>query len=425
MSIRRVLALTMWATLGLGALGCSAEDAAPQALFTGGEALEARDQAVVRSRRVTNLFDVAVHDQLRVGDGWDAIRLDLFEDVSQTATLVAVERTARGWVLEGELLDTDGHVTLAVADDTFAGTIRAGHRLYQLAHGPEGHYVAEIDETRVGEHPPVLPDVAPLALDAVAEAPPLDEGAATVDVMVVYTSDALHYAGGEPGMAALIDLAVHETNKSYVTSGVAMRVHVVHQRLVDYSESQFSWSDTLGRLRGQTDGYMDDIHADRDFYGADHVVLIVDKVTSAAGIGYQMVASTASVFDAFAFSVVSRSYAAGAYTFAHELGHNMGASHDHDNAQITGYFPDSHGLQVPSAGVSTIMAYACSNCARVPRWSNPELSYDGVPLGLTDYADNARTLRVTKNVVSKFRDRGRVLVKVPRNVVLQDLSETP
>jgi hypothetical protein len=71
---------------------------------------------------------------------------------------------------------------------------------------------------------------------------------------------------------------------------------------------------------------MDSIHGLRDTYSADLVVLIIDNGDS-CGIAWKP--STVSSSNAsLGFSVVGWNCATGYYSFAHEMGHNMGVGHD-------------------------------------------------------------------------------------------------
>jgi len=49
-----------------------------------------------------------------------------------------------------------------------------------------------------------------------------------------------------------------------------------------------------------------------------------------------------------AFSIVHAAYAAGYYTFGHELGHNMGLMHDRANSSFPGAYPYAYGHQEPN-----------------------------------------------------------------------------
>lgn len=391
-------------TLGLASAACSdrtAVSADPDGLFAAGAELRAWDVGVVRARGVTPRLDVT-EGGLVPGAGRmpTALSLNLFDDARFDARLARVRRTSRGLTWEGTLADGHGEVMLTVVDGVYAGTVRTPDALFQIGHRAGGHYVAQIDDTRWDEHPPLSPPPT-TAPSAEANA---DGNETVVDVMVVYTADARDAAGGLAAVEAVIDLAVAETNQSYAQSGVAMQLQLVHSAEVAYSEAAFDWSETLTRLQAKSDGFMDEVHSLRDAHGADHVVLLVNTVTNYAGIGYQMQALTSPFFADWAFSVVARTYATGAYTFAHELGHNMGANHDVDNSS-DGFFPYSHGLQVPEAGFRTVMAYPCSGCVRVNRWSSPLVTYNGAVTGIADQADNARSLDGTRAISAGFREK--------------------
>ena len=135
-------------------------------------------------------------------------------------------------------------------------------------------------------------------------------------------------------MNALIALAVSESNTGYANSNVTQRLRLVHTAEVEYSEAGFNWTTTLDRLTNTADGFMDEVHSLRDTYGADAVVLIVND-TAFCGQAWLMT-TVSNGFKTFAFSLVSRICAAGNYSFAHELGHNMGSHHDRANASGPG-----------------------------------------------------------------------------------------
>ena len=71
--------------------------------------------------------------------------------------------------------------------------------------------------------------------------------------------------------------AVEETNARLAKLGAAPRLELVHAVPVDYEESRTR--DPLGtdleRLHGKADGFWDDLHALRDAYEADLLVLLV------------------------------------------------------------------------------------------------------------------------------------------------------
>lgn len=195
---------------------------------------------------------------------------------------------------------------------------------------------------------------------------------------------------------------VAETNQAYADSGMSSRLNLVGTVRTSYTESG-NMSTDLSRLRGTNDGYMDELHALRNSYGADLVSLIEDE-PQYCGIAYRM-SRLSSSFASSAFSVVHRTCATGYYSFAHEIGHNQGAHHNPANASGAIY-PYAYGHQEPYGKFRTVMAYNCSGgCSRVNYFSNPDVFYSGEPTGALNAADNARTIDGTAATVADFRQR--------------------
>jgi Metallo-peptidase family M12 len=334
------------------------------------------------------------------------IRLNLFDDTSFTAVPDRIEATGTdsfAWTGHLEGIELSG-VTLVVRDGVLAGNITIPGTSYELRYVESGVYsVNQIDPTAFPpEAPPIPVDIAPTF------APIAGDDGSIVDVMVVYTTTARQAAGGTGAMNALIALAVSESNAGYGNSNVTQRLRLVHTAEVNYSEAGFDWITALNRLTNTSDGFMDEVHTLRDTYGADAVVLIVNN-TAFCGLAWLMT-TVSDGFKTNAFSLVSRPCAAGNYTFAHELGHNMGSHHDRANASGPAAFPYSYGYQAPDAAFRTIMAYNCEGlgCPRVNYWSNPEVFFGGQPMGvehtLPDAADNRRSLNNTAFTVANWRN---------------------
>jgi len=340
----------------------------------------------------------------------EMLRLNLFEDATFDAQLVEVGRRGGALVWRGEILGhPGGEALLATRDGALSASIRVDGRLFTIEPRAEGPLVVEWDESLVpGDAPSPAPDLvgAPVAADPLPAAAASPDTVAEVDVLVLYTAEAAERGGGAAGVEATVALAVEEANRSYAASGISARLTVLDTRRTTYDESDFDFDQTLLRLALPGDGHLDDAPAARDEVGADHVVLIVDHAGPYAGIGYQMTGTNAGIFAPSAYAVVSRDYAAGHFTFAHELGHNMGANHDPANA-ADGYHHDSRGHQAPAEGWRTVMAYSCEgvHCGRVGRWSNPALRHEGHPTGVSGVSDNARTLNETAHITAGFRER--------------------
>ena len=296
------------------------------------------------------------------------------------------------------------------------GTITLPGQLFQIK--PVENVIHELQEIDPKSYPEHLEPI-PVPVEpgfSTLDFPSPDDGT-QIDVMVVYTAAARDAAGSTTAIESKIDLAVVETNQGYANSGVTQRIRLVHKEEINYSESSFDWSTALNRLQNTTDGYMDNVHALRDTYHADVVVLIV-SANNYCGLGYLMQTVSPS-FAAYAFCLVSQDCAIGYYSFAHEMGHNMGAHHDRANASGPGVYPYSYGYQAPDQAFRTVMAYNCpGGCQRINYWSNPEVNYNGQPTGTlyTDpnSADNRRTLNNTVFTVANFRAGGGLTLSVEK-----------
>lgn len=299
--------------------------------------------------------------------------------------------------------DPANSVILVRNGDTVTGSIRKDGRLYRLRPLSDGrHVLVEVDESRMpADHPAdynSLPQVAMPVSDLAGIAAASSGTPATIRVLVVATNGAVAAYGGN--MQSLVQLAVAESNQGYVNSNVGITLQLAGYETTSYVESG-SFSTDLSRFRNTADGVMDSIHTRRNTTRADVAVLVINNASScglASGIG-----STAAT----AFAAVHWDCATGYYSFAHEIGHLQSARHDIATDPSTSPYAYGHGYRYePSSGSRwrTIMAYACTaGCPRLNFWSNPNINYNGVPMGIASSADNQRVLVNTKATVAAFR----------------------
>lgn len=213
-----------------------------------------------------------------------------------------------------------------------------------------------------------------------------------IRVMVAYTENARSDRGGYQSIQEDIELAIELTNDSYENSDVNQVVKLVRTLEVSYDETSSSYTD-LQRLTNDGDGYMDNIHTVRDIYSADLIVLVED-MPDYCGIAWL------NVSDAdHAFSIVS-SYSTCLtyyYSFAHEMGHNMGCRHNPEEDPNDTPYPYGHGYCNTDDNWRTIMSYNTGCISRLRYWSNPDVYYNGDPMGTSDEEDNARVLDNTES----------------------------
>ena len=362
-------------------------------------AQEQRDPTVLRSRHVKARMS-ALAEETQVG-------LNLFNDEYLVFEKDQMKKNDdNNYVIHGKAMGKDNSDALfTLEDDVMVGNIRVDGKTYQIRYAGNGiQTIREVDESKVPDSMHPIQDNTGTEKEnrMTMEKAASDGGVAAdagdvIDVMVVYTPAAATAAGGTNAIKAEIRLAVEEANQAYANSRVTQRLRLVHTAQVSYTEGNM-FTD-LDRLKNKTDGYMDVVHSWRNTYAADLVNL---WTTTGSGVGYLL------SNESRGFSLNNRTLATSNFTFAHELGHNMGAHHDRANAGGPGYYSYSYGYQDPANNWRTIMSYNCpGGCARIAHFSNPNVLYNTTPTGrpstATDSADNARTFNNTASIVANFR----------------------
>ena len=345
----------------------------------------------------------------------ESISLNLFEDVFFVARKDRMEWRSRdqfSWFghIEGE---ENSHVILVVENGTMAGNITFQGKIYHVRFTQDRiHAIQEIDQSGFQDETRPIRVESPRTSEDYTGAG--QDSCGTIDVLVVYTADALAGAGSTTAMNTQIQLAIDETNQSYINSNITQRVKLVHSEQVNYREAGVLCNDAgsdLDRLQDPGDGYMDNVHALRNTYGADIVVLLVEYGGSSCGCAFiQDTVSTA--FASHAFAVVKRDCATGYYSFGHEMGHIMGANHDWYMDTSTTPYAYGHGYVYKPGKWRSIMAYnedcldSGYSCTRIQYWSNPLVNYGGIPTGVSEggyhAADNHKTLNNTACTVANF-----------------------
>jgi hypothetical protein len=379
--------------------------------------------ALLRSRLATINWDALGGEGALAGAGPasaaqnERLALNLFPDV----TLIAVREKVLpralmngGFTWVGTVENApNSEVVITAGDGSLYALVSLGSRAYEVTSAGNGvQYVMEIDPAQVGlcEGAPVPPGppaggpTAP-ASNVSGVVPPSADNGSQVDLLVVYTAQARAAAGSTTAMLNEINAQVAIINQTYTNTELGFTIRLVGTMETSYVESS-SYNTDLNALTNTSDGQMDDVHTLRNSVAADVVSLIRSGPQyGTVGIGWLMSSGmNQSWFAAYAFNVNSR-LAYSNFVLSHEIGHNMGLTHDKANASGPGVFAYTYGYGDPNRVFRDVMAYTCptGSCSPINYYSNTIKTYQGLAMGDEVDYNGRRALMEVVYVVSNFR----------------------
>jgi len=226
----------------------------------------------------------------------------------------------------------------------------------------------------------------------------------TVDVLFFYDSATLAAANNndqliETTIVSMVEAANLVLENSAVKN---LRWHyVAAYRVPDYTATDKLQND-LEQLT-YTDNAVGQFAADKcALHGVDQAMLFVSKKRADDYNGLAWVPGQGSIAH-HAVMVWSSGYV----VLAHELAHNFGCHHDRQTENAPNADGYGYGFRFSLNGrdTGTVMSYAAT---RVPYFSNPDLEYTGVRLGISEdqasAANNSRVLRENALAMSACRD---------------------
>ena len=346
--------------------------------------------------------------------------VDLFPGLELEAEVVRAETRGNGATLFVRLTEVElGTAVFTVEAGMLTATVDFPGGSYVVTPQPQGHHEVAQKSALLypAERAPraaffVNRPPSPFAPGTPERSAPTDtinlapsDSGRLIDIMILWTPSAETGAGGLALMQNLAQASVDSANAAYLNSGVAQRLRLVHRQQVTYTERTncpggTAFDCALDDITDTGDGYMENVHALRDTHGADLVALFINN-SAYCGLAWLPTVPTPDI----GFSITAYNCAVGNKSFAHEVGHNMGAHHDPANADPSGPKPFNKGYVSPQLNWRTIMAYpgACSGCARLNYFSNPKLSYNGFAMGTAGVANNAHVLNSTAKAIAAFR----------------------
>jgi len=343
-------------------------------IYSSNELLSTKEKSILLNNRVNKLVE-KINVNLLVLKKNNKIELQFADKHYEVNTAKITVRGINNFSWVGENLLKDGNIMITVLNGNIQGLITKGLEVYRIITTVSGEYVViKIDQSKYPEEKCLKEPDNVLIQSQKREVEVEKKGinnklnnTCKVRLAVLYTPAA---ESNVVNIKNHIQLAVDETNQSFINSDVNFRVELAYLEKTNYVEVDYLTD--LNKFITNGDGVMDEIHSLRDKYAADICILINEDIDVCG------VAKTTLATDQKAFCIVDYDCATGYYSFAHEVGHLMGCEHDYYVENSVG---DAHGYVNLSQGWRTIMAYnkECSdngkNCVRLQYWSTPNVNY--------------------------------------------------
>ncbi|MGJ7473348.1 reprolysin-like metallopeptidase [Pseudomonas fulva] len=259
--------------------------------------------------------------------------------------------------------------------EQLAGAIHIEGVSYNLHYvGAGQHVVVKVNEAKR----PVeqATDLEHLQQHAVAGKAPR-AASSTISVLFFATNER---RTKDPSYRATIARVVQDANQVMTNSQAPVTVSIAGFIELDYAEGDKTGVDQFMDFRTPGRDLNNQVRRWRDYFSADVVTLY----TSYSGTGGEVATG--------GYVIVGS-----ADSFAHEMGHVLGARHTWDGSS-EGY---NYGYKRENPTFHTTMVI---NWGAIPYFSNPRLSYQGVPIGTVAHHDVARTINENRERVENTYD---------------------
>jgi Metallo-peptidase family M12/K319L-like, PKD domain len=299
-------------------------------------------------------------------------------------------------------IDPFNTVTLVRHDNYIHGLIRREGDTYEIIPVENNEYaIIKVDTQKLPrEDEPVPADQSSLSEDNNAPSPHRTHS--TIRVMVAVTNQARQNDQDIVGRVAEAFRLANEANEN---SHVAITFENAGIMYPNYDETG-TFDDMSKQVRNVNDSQLGaPVHAFREEHRADLVVMLVENDDLCGSAPNEAKKESA-------FSVVNRKCAINKLSFAHEMGHNLGVSHDIDTYCAacrpfkTPRYIHGYAQYRAAPRWRTIMSYddVCpsKNCPKINFWSNPSLTWNGLHMGSAACQDVVRRLNERREIVEDF-----------------------
>merc|ERR1712117_50687 len=301
---------------------------------------------------------------------------------------------------------------------------------YILLHGQEytvnncgdqcgnGHILVKLTEGKYEEHGEMLMEEDGISMNAsdritqlsMAEDRWASNGKQGLSMMAYYTPEFEQEFGGQSGAVREIQLLIEENNKAFEDSGINVQLHAFCFEKLDISDNE---NDDARQRLDAFDNAKGSVHALLQSY--DIAVLMTKN-----GAGKQCWNSACTPYSETAGIVWTGTSAKDGYrspsnpstwikggsplTFAHEVGHILGALHNREEHSGGENQQHRYGYLMQGSNKLTIMAYKRgSYTQRIARFSDDTESVDGIRLG-DSRNNNAEQIRNAAPILAQNGD---------------------
>ena len=236
------------------------------------------------------------------------------------------------------------------------------------------------------------------------------------DIMVFWDLPFQEYSANATNALTRLNQIIAETNNSFASSKIYITLNLVHSGLKNFPPDVATNGTVLGYLRDNNDNYdfadIDELKAKYkpDLVGLIRQATVATNLDDICGVAYVLGSNgQMSIANSQnAFFMVNRGTNCYDTTFSHEIGHNLGSTHDLANSRNIPIFDYSYayGEAQTASEYGTIMSYA-RNPLNI--FSNPDINCTigsanapNIACGDNTFNNNAKGFNAVRNAVANF-----------------------